>query len=232
MRVVIANSNWWLGDQLVARLEKDGNKILPLDMNAELNHDDTTDKLSEGANALVIFGYPEESGDPSFLIDRNTRRIYNLLHAVSEAGATRCVYVSSLMLFSDYEENLTVTEQWRSLPPSSDPALLACHLGEIVCKEFARDRRIEVANLRIGFPIVDGDKTKAEKSGETAAVASTEVTDAIVNILGLKSLTNSDRWTLSKRMPYIQNIWRDIHLQSKITNQRYLTHVADEMFGS
>ena len=91
----------------------------------------------------------------------------------------RCIYLSTLRLLEDYEENLTVTEKWRSLPPSEDPLLLACHLGEIVCKEFARDSLIDVVTLRLGFPLICGDRQAAVDSGESAAVSIEDVITAV-----------------------------------------------------
>lgn len=215
MKILIRDGDWWLGDQLAAMLGDDGHLTAPIPYSVELGHDASTDEVVEGYDALVVFGNTQQSGDPGALIDHSTRQLYNLLHAASNAGATRCIYVSTLRIFEDYEENLTVTEKWRSLPPSEDVPLLACHLGEIVCKEYARDQRIQVTTVRLGFPIIDGDRAAAEASGETAAVSATDAIEAIK-----RSLTAD---TLSQ--------WQDIHVQSPVKNQRYLMHAADRLLS-
>ncbi len=214
-RILIANGDWWLGERLESRLQSAGHETQVLPRDADLGHDSATDDAVAGVDSIVVFGYPDESGDATFLLDRGARRLYNLLHAASEAGVSRCIYVSTLLLFRDYEENLTVTEKWRSLPPSEDPALLACHLGEIVCKEYARDRRIQVATVRLGFPIVDGDRAAAQAAGESAAVSSEDAVEAVRLALESDALAP----------------WQDIHVQSPVERQRYLMHAASKLLG-
>lgn len=215
MKILIRDGDWWLGEQLASALADDGHLTTPLPYGTELGHDEATDTLVEGSEALVVFGYTREQGDPSALLDHSTRQLYNLLHASSVAGAKRCVYVSSLRLFEDYEENLTVTEKWRSLPPTENVPLLACHLGEMVCREYARDRRIQVATIRLGFPIVQGGRTAAQASGESAAVSGDDAVDAIRRALTADTLAQ----------------WQDIHVQSPVPQQRYLMHAAKSLLG-
>ena len=162
----------------------------------DLGHDSATDDLVRDIDAIIHIGYNAvDSGDPSELIDYHTRRTYNLLTAASEAGVARCVYLSTLRLLDDYEENLTVTEKWRSLPPAEDPLLLACHLGEIVCKEFARDGLIDVVTLRLGFPLICGDRQAAVDSGESAAVSIEDVITAVEKSLsrGYRTMAGHSR---------------------------------------
>jgi nucleoside-diphosphate-sugar epimerase len=215
MKILIRDGDWWLGEQLSAALKKDGHNVSQVPSNTVLDHDEATDKIAAGADALVVFGYNKEQSDPSAMIDHSTRQLYNLLHAASEAGAKRCIYISSLELFADYEENLTVTEVWRSLPPTENVPLLACHLGEIVCKEYARDRKLQVATIRLGFPVKQGNRSKAAGSGEAAAVSGDDA------VLAIRSALTSDK--LAR--------WQDIHVQSPVPNQRYLMHAAGKLLG-
>ena len=179
----------------------------------DLGHGDATDDVVRGIDAIIHFGYNAvDSGDPSDLLDYHTRGTYNLLTAAAEAGVSRCVYLSTLRLLEDYEENLTVTEKWRSLPPSEDPLLLSCHLGEIVCKEFARDGLIDIVTLRLGFPLVCGDRQAAVDSGESAAVSLDDVFTVVEG-----SLTAD----IAR--------WQDIHVQSPVPGQRFLMHAAGEL---
>ena len=179
----------------------------------DLGHGDTTDALVREIDAIIHVGYnAADSGDPSELIDYHTRGTYNLLTAAVEAGVSRCVYLSTLRLLEDYDENLTVTEKWRSLPPSEDPLLLGCHLGEIVCKEFARDNLIDIVTLRLGFPLVRGGQQAAVDSGESAAIALDDVFTVVE-----RSLTAE----IAR--------WQDIHVQSPVPGQRYLMHAAGDI---
>ncbi len=178
----------------------------------DMNHDEATARLVAGVNAIVHIGYGGQHGDATALLDYYSRRTYNLLLAASEARVERCVFVSTLRLLEDYEENLTVTERWRSRPPSGDPELLACHIGELVCKEFARDRLIKVATLRLGWPVVGGSRAKAARSGQTAALATDDLA------LALNAALTAD----------IEQ-WQDIHVQSPVPGQRFLTQAAQKL---
>ena len=81
----------------------------------------------------------------------------------------------TLRLLEALPAHFAVTEQWRSRPPSDDPALLACHLGEMVAKECARDRLMRVLTLRLGYPEVPGDRTALSGEYGPAAVAASSL---------------------------------------------------------
>ncbi len=179
-----------------------------------LDHDASTDALVAGHKALIHIGYMGRPDDATALLDYYGRRTYNLLLAASKAGVERCIFVSTLLLLKDYDENLTVTERWRTHAPADDPALLACHIGENVCKEFARDGLIKVATLRLGWPIVDGSRAKAARTGETAALAG----DDLATVVNAALVADIDRW-------------QDVHVQSPIPNSRFLMHAAGKLFS-
>lgn len=80
-------------------------------ISCDLGHDEATDELVVGLDAIVHVGYAGQQGDDVERIDYHTRRTYNLLHAAAEAGLRRLVYISTLRLLEPYEENLTVTER-------------------------------------------------------------------------------------------------------------------------
>ena len=131
----------------------------------DLGHNAETDRLVEDVDVLIHLAasyseYAERTSDNSEisanrLIDYQTRCTYNLLHAASEAGVSRCIYASSLSLFAGVfdevgcDDDWAVNEQWRPRP-STEPPILAQHLGEFVCREFARERRIAITCLRLG----------------------------------------------------------------------------------
>ncbi len=126
-----------------------------------LGHDAATADLVAGVDALIHLAEPppdyasETEESANRLLDFHTRCTYNLLLAASEAGVARCVYTSSLSLFANIfdevgcGEDWAVDERWRPRP-STEPPVLARHLGEFVCREFAREGRIAVTCLRLG----------------------------------------------------------------------------------
>ena len=136
----------------------DANRQWPF-VRCDLGHDEETDRLVAGVDVLVHLAashseYAERTSDNSEisanrLIDYQTRCTYNLLHAASEAGVSRCIYASSLSVFAGCDDDWAVNEQWRPRP-STEPPVLTQHLGEFVCREFARERRIAITCLRLG----------------------------------------------------------------------------------
>lgn len=219
MNILVTQGKSGLAAALASRLSAEhAVKLTDVDIGdgvtqCDLGHDSATDDVVSGIDAIIHIGYNAvDSGDPTELLDYHTRGTYNLLTAAAEAGVSRCIYLSTLRLLQDYEENLTVTEKWRSLPPSEDPLLLSCHLGEIVCKEFARDGLIDVVTLRLGFPLVCGDRQAAVDSGESAAVALDDVLTAVERSLSADIAR-----------------WQDVHIQSPVPQQRYLMHAAGEL---
>lgn len=179
-----------------------------------LEADAATDRLVAGIDAVIHFGYPRAHGQANELIDHATRRTYNLLLAAATAGVERCVYVGTLRLLEALPAHFAVTEQWRSRPPSDDPALLACHLGEMVAKECARDRLMRVLTLRIGFPQVPGDRTALSSEHGPAAVAASDAAEAIARAL---------QADLAQ--------WQEVHVQSPVPGARYLMREAETLLA-
>ena len=173
----------------------------------ELDHEAETDNLMAGIDAIVNIGYQGQYGSAQHLMDYATRRMYNLLQAASDAGVARYVNISTLRLYEGHAENLVVTERWRTDPPADDVDLLSAHLAEYVCKEFARDRLIQVANLRLGWPFV-GDSSAG--SNDTAAVSHGMIGAAVEEAISNQNLEQ----------------WQDIHIQSRVDHQRFITGTA------
>jgi len=173
----------------------------------ELDHETETDNLMAGIDAVVNVGYQGQSGSAQHLLDYATRRMYNLLQAASDAGVSRYVNISTLRLYEGHAENLVVTERWRTDPPADDMDLLSAHMAEYVCKEFARDRLIQVVNFRIGWPVV-GDSPAGPN--DTAAVSHDMIGAAVEEALTNQNLAH----------------WQDIHIQSRADHQRFITNTA------
>jgi nucleoside-diphosphate-sugar epimerase len=176
----------------------------------DLDHESDTDNLVAGIDAIVNIGFQGQSGIATHLIDYHTRRMYNLLQAASDAGVARCVNISTLRLYEDHEENLVVTEKWRTDPSAENVDLLSAHLAENVFKEFARDRLIQVANLRLGWPFVGDNSAKPE---HTAAISHGMIGAAVNEALATTELIQ----------------WQDIHVQSPVDNQRFITKAAQKL---
>ena len=190
-----------------------------LDVEPEIDPESGARTLAAGFDAVVRAGLPDGGSDvpddPSAVLDRATRLAYDLLCAAAESGVRRCVYLSSLRLLAGYPAHHTVTEGWRPLPPSDDAALLGCHLGEQIALEFARERRMEVITVRLGYPVVPGSRSSLTDAHGDAAIC----TDDVVAVVSA-ALTAP-----------VGQACTVVHAQSPVADARYLMRQAAELLG-
>lgn len=168
---------------------------------SDLDDTDATNKLVKDIDVIVHSGQANLESTPTQLLDYHMRCTYNLLWAASEEGVKRFIYLSSLDLMDSYDPDFAVTERWKPIA-KPNPAILCCHLGEIICREFARESKINTVILRLG-DIVFGDEPNVSTKGLFIEDASIAVSKAIDTKL---------------------SGWLDIfHIQSVVPNARYLT---------
>ena len=158
MKVLITSAAAGLSRQLASSLGDD-HEILLTDrdevstpfrfVRSDLNHTPPTNDLVRGVDVIVHSGAVDPSASVSDQLDHQMRCTYNLLKAAWEERVPRVVYLSSLRLMEGYDPSFAVTERWKPTP-TLEPPVLCYHLGEIVCREFARERKIEVTILRLG----------------------------------------------------------------------------------
>jgi len=177
----------------------------------DLDHGRLTDDLVSGVDAIINIGFEGQTGTDTHLMDYHTRCAYNLLYAAAGAGVSRFINISTLRLYENHEENLVVTERWRTDPSAEDVAILGAHMTEVVCKEFARDRLIDVVNLRFGWPFVE---TVLPDSSHTA-----------ITTHGLVAATVAESLLSDQLAP-----WQDVHVQSPVKHQRFITATAARIF--
>lgn len=209
------------GESDLARALRDGlaGHEAVLDVDPEIDAESSVRTVEDGFDAVVLAGLPDEDADgpteASAALDRATRLAYDLLNAAAESGVGRCVYLSSLRLMAGYGEYHTVTEGWRPLPPSDDPALIGCHLGEQIALEFARERRLEVITVRLGYPVVSGSRSELRDAVGDAAICTDDVV-AVVSAALTAPVTQA---------------CTVVHAQSPVANARYLMRQAGELLG-
>ncbi len=182
-------------------------------MASDLGHEEDTDDLVRGMDAVVHIGYGGHDADASSLIDYHTRCAYNLLMACVNTGVPKALCLSTLRLMDDYQEHLTVTERWKPLP-TTDKEILAAHLCEYVFREFAREQPISTAVLRLGWPLASGPRSAAEESGGTASLATEDLS------LALGAALEAD---LPK--------WQVLHIQSPVPHSRFLMTTAESLIA-
>ncbi len=170
---------------------------------SDLDHGASTNELVRGMDAIVHSGAVDPAASVSDQLDYQMRCTYNLLWAAAEEGVQRFVYLSSLRLMEGYDPGLAVTERWRPLP-TPDVPVLCYHLGEMVCREFARERKINVLILRLG-------EITAESAAGSPVSPSALYMDDAVDAVG-------------KALDAEHSGWLDIyHIQSAVPNGRHLT---------
>lgn len=209
------------GESELARALRDGltGHETAIDVAPEIDAESGARTVGARFDAVVWAGLPDGDpdgpADPSAVLDRSTRLAYDLLNAAAEAGVGRCVYLSSLRLLAGYGEHHTVTEGWRPLPPSDDPALIGCHLGEQIALEFARERRMEVVTVRLGYPVVPGSRSTLRDAHGDAAICADDVAAVVSAAL----------------MAPVAQACTVVHAQSPVANARYLMRQATELLG-
>jgi uronate dehydrogenase len=168
---------------------------------SDLGHTAPTNELVRDVDAIIHSGGMDPAASASDQLDFQMRCTYNLLRAAVEEGVPRFIYLSSLRLMDGYDQDLAVTERWKPLP-TTDLPVLCYHLGEFVCREFAREGKISVVLLRLG------DITAETSPDPTpAALYLDDAVDAV-----------------EKALTAALSGWLDIfHIQSAVPGARYLT---------
>ena len=178
---------------------------------SDLGHDEATNELLKGMDAVIHSGEADPSANESDQLDAAMRCTYNLLWAAAEEGVSRLIYLSSLRILEKYGEGLVVTERWRPIPATDVPTL-CYHLGEYVCREFARESKISVVCLRLG--------DLSWNDGEPGAASSSMLyfDDAAQAVQGALRTPAKPGWSI-------------FHIQSVVPNARYRIEVARESLG-
>ena len=173
MRILITSAASNLGQALAANLSADHDLLL-LDgrpascasgsetLVCDLFDAKTVAAAVEGVEAVIHTGeLPVDApADGRFAIDWLTRGTHVLFSAAVAAGATRFLYGGTLRVFDSYPEDVYIDVYHRPLP-HPETGVMSRYLGELTCREFARDHLITVSGLRLG------DLVRAEDAPET-----------------------------------------------------------------
>lgn len=159
-------------------------------LESPLNHDESTAVAVRGVEAIVHVAEPLPDVDAAEKIDHRTRCTHNLLRAAVEEGVRAIVYLSSLRMMSGYDESFQIDEDWRPLPTPASGGL-SDYLGEFVCREFAREGKLDVIVLRLGKIVSAQDLS--EQASDSAWVDPRDVARAVSRAL-TKLL--ADHWSV------------------------------------
>ena len=121
---------------------------------------DTAWKAVRGMDAVIHTGEPppelpeDELEREQALLDLATRGTHVLFSAAVEAGVKRLIYGSTLEIFEAYPDDVYINELWRPLP-APEMRQMSRYLGELACREFARDFMVTVTALRVGKLVLE-----------------------------------------------------------------------------
>ena len=190
-------------------------------VSSELGHDETTNDLVRGMDAIVHSGEPDSSASVSDKLDAAMRCTYNLLTAAAEEGVPRLVYLSSLSVMRGHAEDHTVSERWRPRP-GTDVSALCYHFGEYVCREFGRAAQVDAICLRLGDLVEDGGTANS-----SSALYPPDAVQAVEKALALGDAETEPVY----QEPVIRPTWSVFHIQSAVPNARYTLNMAEEFLG-
>ena len=168
---------------------------------------DVTKKNMIGSDCLIILSSIEPCNKPEEF-NLKIQKIYNTLSTAVEEGIKKVIMISSLDVFN-YEENYTVTENWKTTP-RNDFNNLSINLSEIVFREFGRTFPFQKILLRVGFPI----SNELKNGGAFSCFTSEQ--DLLKTISKLIEIN-------------FKNNYEIFHLQTEVDNQKYLTKKLNDM---
>lgn len=234
MRILITGAASRLGRAVADEL-RDGNQLRLLDSEAvatdrgtesvvaDLGDADAVWSAVRDVDAVVHTGelpaqLPEETeAREAFLLDWYTRGTHVLFKAAVEAGVRRFVYGSTLDVFRPYADDVYISEMWRPLP-TPDTIPMSRYLGELTCREFARDFLVTVTALRLGTLVIAEEMASATDPD----LLWLDVGDAAQAFRLALTRDASDRALWTQR-------WGLVHVCAAIANPKYLIDRAVAM---
>jgi len=233
MNVLITGAASRLGRAIAAELSADHRLRLfdstPVDpgekaefIQGELTDPEVVWQGVRGVDAILHTGEPpSELPDDSLereqrLLDHATRGTHVLFSAGVEAGVRRFVYGSTLEIFSAYPDDIYITETWKPLP-SPEMESMSRYLGELACREFARDNMVGVTALRLGRLVLEEEVE--DRESDLMWLDLRDAAQAFSRAL-LRDTCGSVRWT---------GRWGLFHICAAIPNAKYLIGLAQSM---
>jgi hypothetical protein len=148
-----------------------------------LDRDPATNQLVRGTDGIVHVAEPLPNDTDKQQLDYLAYSTHNLLWAAFEEHVPRLIFLSTLDLMTAYDPDFTVSESW-SPRPTCDTPLLAKHLAEFTCREFAREGKLSVVVLRLGKVVRSEDV--AGKPFDPLWVEERDVAQAVAGALTAK----------------------------------------------
>lgn len=233
MRVLITGAASRLGQAIASRL-RERHQLRLLDStpvepgpNATFVQASLTDPQAlwqalRNIDAVVHTGQPpaelpaDELARDQLLLDLATRGTHVLFLAAVEAGVKRLVYTGTLEVLADYPDDVYLSEMWKPLPPPAMP-VLSRYLGELTCREFARDYLVSITALRLGRLVLE-----EEVAGQPGDLMWLDLRDAA------QAVECALQRDASQRVWWTQR-WGLYHVAAPIANPKFLYSQATHL---
>ena len=217
MKILFTNPTSELGENIVRSLDLTHEVKVSV---GPFNEGVDTEALVSDVEAIIhtLPGTDDSLGE-SECLDQAMRGTYNLISASVTPGVSKFIFIGSLDTMKQYDPDYIVTEKWRPVP-NTEINTLCVHLAEFVCKEFAREKLINVICLRFGDIFWEG------------AINSSTVLSGSDALQSIEKALNVDigpcTWMSESS---VANKWNVFHIQSNITNSRFPTDKAESILG-
>ena len=235
MKILITGASSRLASAIAADLGKDHTLRLmdsvPVDVEGKhqfvhgtiLNPDDAW-RAVRGMEVLIHTNDPPSDLPTDGLkreqtmLDLATRGTHNLFTAAIEAGVKKFIYAGTLLSFTSYPDDVYISELWKPLP-SPEITQMSKHLGELVCREFARDYMVTVTSLRLGELVLE-----EKVSGKAPNLIWLDLRDAAQAFRCAlnRNRGNTVSWT---------DRWAIFHICADIPNPKFLIDSAAREIG-
>ena len=230
MNILITGASSQLADAIADELGEDHNLRLmdsvPLDKEGKfeviqgniLDADDSSQAVRD-MDVLIHTGEPPPELPEDTLkreqaiLDLATRGTHIIFTAGVKAGIKRFIYASTLAIFHEYPDDIYISELWKPLP-SPEIIEMTKYLGELTCREFARDNAVTVTALRLGELV--REEVVHEKTPNASWLDIRDAAQAFRHALSRDS-SNRIGW---------QQRWDIYHICADIPNPRFLIDKA------
>ena len=182
-------------------------------------HEESTDALVRGKNAIVHSLNTDKTIGDVERLDEAMRQTYNLLWAAVEHKVEKFLFLGSLSTMSSYDLDFLVNEKWKPVP-TTDINILSHHMSEFVCREFGREKKIDVRCLRLGELCWD------KQINSSFPLLGEDAIQAIGKVL-TKDISSS--WPGSFLIP--PTTWHVFHIQSSTPEVRFSTQKAQDLLS-
>jgi nucleoside-diphosphate-sugar epimerase len=135
-----------------------------------------------------------EAENETRILDTRLKGTWNVMQAAVDAGVQRVIQVSDLCVFSGYDNDVMVSEDFIPLPDTTAHQQ-SVYLSELIGREFARQEPGLVLTLRLG-KLVDAGGLPADAVFDPAWLDTTDAVNAIVRALDLNGYDGLSNWGL------------------------------------